>query len=171
MIESAAHQNHHMVNICVTLARWQIMLLENMRVSLTLQPKLSGWNVEWTQKWRRSSSGQRFVDFYFLIWEFCGFNVTRKNGGFAAIFARSGSPWKLPVWLGWPQNSTKMSGGARKTLKDKFYNLKQYLFYKNYYKLSPWLCWCWGSSWGWGEGPRTTPRCLERSGKSFEWLI
>ena len=40
-----------------------------------------------------------------------------KNGGFAAIFARSGSPCKLP--LGWPQNSTKMSGGTRKTFKQQ----------------------------------------------------
>ena len=63
-----------------------------------------------------------------------------KNGGFAAIFARSGSPGESPVGLGWPQNSTKMSGGAKKLLNDTFYNPKQYLFYKICYKLSPWLC-------------------------------
>ena len=46
------------------------------------------------------------------------FQVTlAKNGGFAAIFARSGSPWKLPLGLGWPKNFTKMPGGARKTFK------------------------------------------------------
>ena len=40
-----------------------------------------------------------------------------KNGGFVAIFARSGSPLKLPLGLGLPQNFTKMSGGARRTFK------------------------------------------------------
>ena len=32
----------------------------------------------------------------------------------------------------------------------------------------PWPCWCWGPH---GDGPRTPPRCLKGSGKSFEWLI
>ena len=60
-----------------------------------------------------------------------------------------------------PRTPPRCLEGPEKLLNDKFYNPKQYLFYKICYKLSPWLCWCWGSPWGWGDGPRTPPRCLE----------
>ena len=75
-----------------------------------------------------------------------------------------GSPWQ---W-GWPQSSTQMSGGVRKNFQmTNFTMLNNISSMKYSLKSVPGLADV-GVLHGDGDGPRTPPRCLEGSGKSFK---
>ena len=79
--------------------------------------------------------------------------------------------WGPPWGWGWPQNSTQMSGVARKKFQTSNLTMPNYFcFIKFALKSVPGLADV-GAPHGDGDGPRTPPRCLEGSGKSFKWLI
>ena len=94
-----------------------------------------------------------------------------KIGGFAAIFARSGSQVEkrfalsMPTFVGCHYFSTYCTlgwlddwRGQEKVSNELSYFVWQYTFYEIFFKISPWPCWCWGPPWGWGWTRTPAPR-------------
>ena len=83
-------------------------------------------------------------------------------------FLYGGTGISTPQGRGWPQDPTQMSGEVRKKFKMSNFTMPNSSCSLKYALESvPGLADV-GVLHGDGDGPRTPPRCLERSGKCFK---